>query len=558
MLVPAVLLASLLTTGTARGQQVTDDQVQTAIRRAVGKLRSSLRQLEGGASAVVAMALLKSGQTPETPEIKAAIDRILVCTKDSEYKPYNFHVYEAGVSIMALANADPVKYKPQIEKIVQFLISVQQKNGSWYYANPNNDTEGDTSITQYAVLGLWEASRAGVAVPKKVWDKSAEWHIKSQNPDGSFKYHPSPGSFGFAPEGTHTMTVAGTASLYVARMYLYPEAKDVEEVKTRGRRRSGKKYGLLEPAVPRPEDAVKDVAAENSNYRPTTRLAAIDKAIGGGTAWLKAKFTIEPKAGHDIYYLYGVERLMALANLQQFDGHDWYAEGAAHLCRTQDASGGWNDQCGPDAATALGLLFLGKATSKMLKRPERRGPERRYAGGLLVGGRGLPENLDSLESDQQGVHVRKLKGPVDELLAELEKADSQQVESAQSALVDKIATEDPEALIGQTTRLLKLVRDKRIEVRRTVYWALGRTNDLRAVPALIEGLSDADPACLVEARNALQFVSKKIDAHEPPDDPSEAQRASAIVFWKKWYLAVRAYDERDDLGDVSAKDLPAK
>src|SRR5262249_12917258 len=162
----------------------------------------------------------------------------------------------------------------------------------------------------------------------------------------------------------------------------------------------------------------------------------------------------------------GVERLMALANLQQFDGHDWYAEGAAHLCRTQDVSGGWIDQCGPDPATALGLLFLGKATSKMLKRPERRAPERRFAGGLLVGGRGLPENLDSLESDQQGVRVRKLKGPVDELLAELEKADSQQVESAQSALVDKIATEDPEALVGQTTRLLKLVHDKRIEVRR--------------------------------------------------------------------------------------------
>jgi HEAT repeat protein len=170
-----------------------------------------------------------------------------------------------------------------------------------------------------------------------------------------------------------------------------------------------------------------------------------------------------------------------------------------------------------------------------------------------VGGRGLPENLESLESDQQGVHVRKLKGPVDELLAELEKADSQQVESAQTALVEKIATEDPEALIGQTSRLLKLVRDKRIEVRRTVYWALGRTNDLRVVPTLIVGLNDADPSCAIEARNALQFISKKIDSHEPPDEPTDAQRATAIAFWKKWYLGVRAYDERDDLVELPAK-----
>ncbi|MBI3866325.1 MAG: HEAT repeat domain-containing protein, partial [Planctomycetia bacterium] len=194
-----------------------------------------------------------------------------------------------------------------------------------------------------------------------------------------------------------------------------------------------------------------------------------------------------------------------------------------------------------------------KATAKMLNRVERRTPDRKFGGGLLVGGRGLPEDLSSLESDQQGVRVRKLKGPVDELLAELEKADSRQIESAQSALVERIATEDPEALIGQTERLLKLVRDKRIEVRRTVYWALGRTNDLKVVPTLIAGLSDADPSCLIEARNALQFISKRIDAHEPPDDASEAQRAAAIVYWKKWYAGVRAYDERDDVPELPAK-----
>jgi HEAT repeat protein len=142
---------------------------------------------------------------------------------------------------------------------------------------------------------------------------------------------------------------------------------------------------------------------------------------------------------------------------------------------------------------------------------------------------------------------------VDELLAELEKAESRQIEAAQASLVEAVATEDPEALIGQAARLLKLARDKRVEVRRTVFWALGRSNDLRVVPTLITGLDDSEPACRIEARNALRYVSKRIDVREPPDEATAAQRAAAVAYWKKWYLTVRPYDERDDLGEAPAK-----
>jgi len=185
------------------------------------------------------------------------------------------------------------------------------------------------------------------------------------------------------------------------------------------------------------------------------------------------------------------------------------------------------------------------------RKPAQRVPK--FGGGLLVGGRGLPENLDTLTLEQGAVRVRKLKGPVDELLAELENAESRQIESAQATLVETVATDDPEALIGQAGRLLRLAHDKRGEGRRTVFWALWRANDLRVVPTLIEGLSDPDAACQTEARNALRFISKRIDVREPPDDATAAQRAAAIAYWKKWYLTVRPYDERDDLGEAPAK-----
>jgi hypothetical protein len=252
-----------------------------------------------------------------------------------------------------------------------------------------------------------------------------------------------------------------------------------------------------------------------------------------------------------MYYLYCVERLAALAAIRDFDGHDWYAEGASWLIATEQ-SGTWSDTCGKNPATAFGVLFLGKATEKMVARkpPPR---ESKFGGGLLIGGRGLPEDLSALTLEQGAVRARKLKGPVDELLAQLENAQSRDVEAAQAGLVETILAEDPEALIGQAARLFKLARDQRSEVRRTAFWALGRTNELRVVPTLIEGLTDADPPCQIEARNALRFISKRIDVHEPPDDATAAQRTAAVTYWKKWYLTVRPYDERDDLGENAPK-----
>jgi hypothetical protein len=542
-----------LVTNLALGQQkaASDQQIQTAINKAVAALKQKVALLDGGEGALVAMALLKTGVSPQSPEIKAALDKIVQRTSTGDYVPGPHFVYEAGVSLMALANADPVAYKPQITIITKFLIAKQQPNGSWDYPTPTN---GDTSISQYAILGLWEAARAGVQVPRQVWDKAAGWHVRYQLADGAFSYHPTDHP-GFGQNlGTHSMTVAGTASLYVTRLHLYPESRDADEVlMTRSGKKRGKKYGILEPVDAVPEEGPGDSVVSDANYRRVTRLSAIDKAVARGKEWVAKNFKIEPKANWDIYYLYGLERLAALANFQDIGGHDWYAEGAVLLCGTQDVSGNWRDGCGTDPATALGTLFLTKATAKMLNRKERRTPERRFGTGLLVGGRGLPENLDSLQVDQAGVRVRKLKGPVDELLAELENAGSERIESAQAALVETIATKDPEALIGQSGRLLKLVGDSRPEVRRTAFWALGRSNDLRVVPALIRGLEDPNLDCMVEARNALRFISKKIDLHEPPDEPTEAQRVAAIALWKKWYLGVRPYDERDDLGEAPVK-----
>jgi hypothetical protein len=535
----------------AEGRKVSEAQIQVAINEAVAHLRQQVANQDGGEGALITMALLKSGLPPDTPEIKKGLEKIKSRIVKDEYKPGTHHVYEAGVSLMALANADAKAYKPQIEAIARYLIGVQRPTGEWDYPSPGT---GDTSITQYAILGLWEAVRSGVTVPRRVWDKVAGWHVTRQLSDGGFTYHPfvtqDVGAAVGGGTASHTMTVAGTASLLVCRMHLYAGAADVEEVQ-KGKKKRGKKFGVLIPVDASAEEPAppETVLVDDANFRATTRLAAIDKAVGKGKKWLNEHFTIEPKANWDLYYLYGLERLAALAGVKEFDGHDWYDEGAAQLVRTQ-SGGTWQDGCGINPATAFGILFLGKATQKMIAHKAAR-PEPKFGGGILVGGRGLPENLGTLQVEQGSVRVRKLKGPVDELLAELENAESRQVESAQAALVESIATDNPEGLIGQADRLLKLARDKRVEVRRTVFWALGRSNELSVVPTLINGLSDPDPGCMIEARNALRYISKRIDVHEPPDEATPGQKASAIAYWKKWYQGVRPYDDRDDLGEAT-------
>lgn len=537
----------------AQQNRVTDEQIQDVLKQAVGDLRRALPGLDGGPQALVTLALLKSGLPAETPEVKAAIGRIVNGIALDEYKPGPNYVYEASVSLMALANADSKAYKPQIAAITNFIIAVQRPTGEWDYPSPGN---GDTSISQYAILALWEAARSGIVVPKRVWDKAASWHISRQLADGSFTYHPSPPSpdgFTLGMPGSHTMTCAGTASLLVARLHLYPNATDIDALRLSGKKkRRGNKFGVLIPVMPDAEETVeRKIVNDDLNYKAITRLAEIDKAVGRGKKWLDDQFTIVPQTTWDMYYLYGLERLAALAGIKEFNDHDWYAEGAAHLVKTH-LGGTWTDGCGKEPATAFGIMFLGKATAKMLGR---KAPQRaaKFGGGLLIGGRGLPEDLSTLQVDQGVVQVRKLKGPVDELLAELENAQSRQIESAQAAIVEKISLEDPEALIGQAERLLKLARDKRVEVRRTVFWALGRTNDMRVVPTLINGLNDPDDACMIESRNALRFISKRIDVAQPPDGATDEQRATAIAYWKKWYLNVRPYDERDDLEAALAK-----
>jgi hypothetical protein len=116
------------------------------------------------------------------------------------------------------------------------------------------------------------------------------------------------------------------------------------------------------------------IASEEDGRVEHKLRAELDEARELALAWLTEHYAIKGnpggEAGWHYYYLYGLERVGAFFGLAEIAGHDWYREGAGQLLRSQRANGGWwNDgrSIWPPAPlatanTCFALLFLRKAT----------------------------------------------------------------------------------------------------------------------------------------------------------------------------------------------------
>jgi hypothetical protein len=557
-----------------------DPEVKDVIDRAVAYLRENVDDVKPYEAGIVAYALMRGGESADSNAVKVLLKRV----RDEKFKgssygkgtPHQF--YEAGCDMMMFETAGPTRYRPELEGIASFIVENQWPTGSWYYyGQPEHG--GDTSVSQYAVLGLWAAAHAGVTIPSGVWSRSAEWHLKNQVGDGGFAYHP-----GDLKSSTHSMTANGVASLCMARMMLYPNTKfpnafaDVNEDDDAGGEQNAKpradksKAGDKSddnPAAPSVLESI-DLSGNRGGGRLRHRkitaggagklvpLGRLNRAISLGANWIRHGYGKHSNRLY-LYYLYGLERMCALAGINDFDGHDWYSDNASLLIRRQQHDGHFIDsfESGDRVSTAFAILFLSRATAKMLGR----GEEARFGGGLMIGGRGLPKNLAAVQATGDGVKIRKVDAPVDKLLSELENPKGVEIESVQQSIVESVEVGDREKLVGQKDRLKRLTRDPRAEVRRTALWALGRCATVHDASTLVKALDDPDINVVIEANNALCWLSRRPNGFGHPADPvaelpetaTEEQRRAAIQTWRtkvrkdwrQWYGKVGPYSERE-------------
>ncbi|MGD0090571.1 MAG: DUF4159 domain-containing protein, partial [Planctomycetota bacterium] len=304
--------------------EVSTRQVENAIQQGIGFLKrqqsaSGAWQYGGnydqGSTALVLLSLVTAGVPKDDPAIVKAANYIASC-------PYGA-TYCVALAAMALAAVDPVKYKGKIQAAADWLASAQTSIDMWTYIK-SGGSQGDASNTQIAVLGLWEAEKAGAKIPDKTWKRVENFYTNSQNGDGGWGYNT--GGNG----SSMSMTAAGVASLFIV---------------------------------------------QDRMYKPKTCGEFLaDKRLAAGLAWI-AQALANPgsafagRVGNCEYYAwYAVERVGILSRQMYFGDVDWYRLGCEGMLAAQGADGGWG-HTGPAqdcVETAFVLLFLAKGKKPLL------------------------------------------------------------------------------------------------------------------------------------------------------------------------------------------------
>ncbi len=282
-----------------------------------------------GATALGVYALRAAGLPADDPVLRQAVQETLLVDGRGMREDLEGYTYALSLLAMALEAMDPVAHRQHLQTIARRLAEGQLDNGQWTYYCKDRQYDrrpaaGDNSNTQYAMLGLRSARRAGVEIPRDVWERNERFWRENQNGNGGW---------GYGPKGSYdhelSMTSAGVATL--------------------------------------------GICAEALNGLKAWDIVRESRNVGSGMIRLGELLLEKGYDGQEIYTFYGVERASILTGTRAFDDFDWYREGAGILVNAQKESGAWGNKhahgiaegagYGEAIDTAYALLFLKRATT---------------------------------------------------------------------------------------------------------------------------------------------------------------------------------------------------
>jgi hypothetical protein len=238
--------------------------------------------------------------------------------------------YTVGLVEMLLYESGASQYNRLIGQYAWMTVMGQVREGvgegGWGYALPEWSDQAamakepphvggyaDHSNSQFGVLALVYAQRAGFQVPKMCWLRTKRFYENTQEDDGGWGY-------GMAKSGgsSATMTPASTVSLFLA------------------------------------DEAL------NTMKHDQCKMVPENPAVERGMKW------VGQRMGGSPYAWYAVERLGILSGRGEFGGNDWLEKGAKALAKGGAVGGKQED-------TAFVVLFLARALEPIiinkLKRP---------------------------------------------------------------------------------------------------------------------------------------------------------------------------------------------
>ncbi len=497
-------------------------EVKAAVAKAVAFLATDgANDPRIGAQAMAGLALLKSEAPHDHPRIIQAVQSIRQGLNDDSLRT---DMYSLAMSIIFLVNADRDRYEYDIEKLLKLQGETQKPNGAWGY---HNALFGDTSMTQYAVLSMWEATEAGFDVPVERWEQVANWLLRTQDPSGGFGYQAiDPGNFTqvMQSETPLCMCTAGSGALYIC----------------------SDRFGLVNLGPrdeKKPEDSLPDALKPvgKRRHRPDRKgtrnvdSRRMERARENADEYMDRKFNVEVDK-YQFYYLYTLERYQSFREAaagRVGQDADWYDAGVRYLLAKQGSRGEWDNLCGVTADTAFSVLFMVRSTRKAITKA------RYFGGGTLVGGRGLPHGEGSALLRQGRIKRQATAGTADELFAAMDDPDNEHYFRAIEDLEELSFDADIADLDSMAAQLKKLVSDGPVEARVAAVRGLARTRNLDHVPTLIFALEDPDAEVFREAAAGLRLISRRLNAKTPPAAPSDKERQDEIRTWQDWYRSIR-------------------
>jgi RNA polymerase sigma factor (sigma-70 family) len=311
-------------------------QFLKGLQRDSGSWDEVEQETRTGATSLVTLALLAAGEKPDSPTVEKALAYLRA------FGPGDLRsTYAISLQTQVFAAARPERDRALIAANVDWLERAQIKPGdlestpgAWTYSIAVQPGRlGDNSNSQFALLGLFAASEAGVPVSPSVWESAHAYWARTQKADGSWAYTRN------SAISTASMTCAGVSSLIISGI----------------RRAEG-------------EETLTDNVIQNCGR------VARDRNLQAGIYWLTSHFRVDQNFGGGeqwrLYYFDGLERAGRLAGIRFFGQHDWYRSGALELVLEQNKPGGfWQGalfEQNKVLATSFALLFLANGRTPVL------------------------------------------------------------------------------------------------------------------------------------------------------------------------------------------------
>lgn len=421
----------------------------------------------------------------------------------------------------------PIKGKDQPQVIAPPLhpevVKLARTNGAFVTNLANRGDGCDLSNTQFAVLALWIARKHGVAVNFNLLATEKNYRF-IQKRDGGWDYPGSdPDDMTAGNETTAPMTCSGLVALAVAR---------------------GLGLQALRVKSANPLKTGNGVASTN------------DRAVAAALKYLETAMKSE-RIGvtlrDNLYFLWSLERVAVIYDLETIGSVEWYKWGADHLLKSQSEDGSWGSNytgSNGEINTAFALLFLNRANlakdltatlkgTAKINLPERKtDPEPikvnpKQSGDPEAEATRLANELIKATATTRPTTLAKLrdtKGSVytEALVRAIAKLQGEPQREAREALALRL-----KRMTALTLR--EMLKDENREIRNAAAWACGLKDDKQFISDLIVVLNDTETLVVQSARNSLRSLSGK--DFGPQSDANPADKAKSIADWKAWLAA---------------------